>query len=91
MGKWAFPNYYYYYFIYLIIVCFSSLMRARPEASYRCPTLTSSSERVRKWVDHSLLPGSKLKIDPKVLLFVETTFSKLGRDLAELLVHNRMK
>jgi heparan sulfate N-deacetylase/N-sulfotransferase NDST2 len=61
----------------------------RPEATYRCPTLSTDS-RNRNWNDHSL-PNSKVRIDPKVLLFVETTFSKVGRDIAELLVYNRMK
>ncbi|CAL8113862.1 unnamed protein product [Orchesella dallaii] len=68
-----------------------ALMRSRPEASYRCPTLLSEHHRQRKWVDHSLPSSSRLRIDPKVLLFVENTFSKLGRDIAELLVHNRIK
>ncbi len=78
-------------------------MRTRPEASYRCPTLSSHGERMRKWTDHSTIRAANsnkaasfssvagMKMDPKVLLFVDTTFSKLGRDLAELLVHNRMK
>ncbi|XP_021967195.1 bifunctional heparan sulfate N-deacetylase/N-sulfotransferase [Folsomia candida] len=72
------------------------LMRTRPEVLYRCPTLSSSGERMRKYIDHATISAGggnrvRMKIDPKVLLFVETTFSKLGRDLAELLVHNRMK
>lgn len=71
-------------------------MRTRPEVLYRCPTLSSSGERMRKYIDHATISAGggnrvRMKIDPKVLLFVETTFSKLGRDLAELLVHNRMK
>ena len=34
---------------------------------------------------------ARLRIDAKVLVFVETTYSRLGRDIAELLVYNRMK
>ncbi|XP_013102846.2 bifunctional heparan sulfate N-deacetylase/N-sulfotransferase [Stomoxys calcitrans] len=34
---------------------------------------------------------ARLRIDPKVLVFVETTYSGLGRDIAELLVYNRIK
>lgn len=34
---------------------------------------------------------ARLRIDPKVLVFVETTYSQLGRDIAELLVYNRIK
>ncbi len=76
--------------IYICLTC-RMLMRShdRPEATYRCPTLSTDS-RNRNWNDHSL-PNSKVRIDPKVLLFVETTFSKVGRDIAELLVYNRMK
>ncbi|XP_046391931.1 bifunctional heparan sulfate N-deacetylase/N-sulfotransferase isoform X2 [Ischnura elegans] len=32
-----------------------------------------------------------LRIDPKVLVFVETTYSRLGREITELLVYNRIK
>lgn len=35
-------------------------------------------------------PG-RTRIDAKVLLFAETQYSHLGRDIAELLVHNRLK
>lgn len=34
---------------------------------------------------------ARLRIDAKVLVFVETSYSRLGRDIAELLVYNRMK
>lgn len=34
---------------------------------------------------------ARLRIDPKVLVFVETTYTQLGRDIAELLVHTRIK
>lgn len=34
---------------------------------------------------------ARLRIDPKVLVFVETLYSRLGRDVAELLVYNRIK
>jgi len=60
-----------------------------PESTYRCPTL-STNPRNRNWNDHSF-PGPKPRIDPKILLFAETTFSKLGRDIAELFVYNRMR
>ncbi|XP_071440534.1 bifunctional heparan sulfate N-deacetylase/N-sulfotransferase [Hetaerina americana] len=32
-----------------------------------------------------------LRIDPKVLVFVETTYSRLGKEITELLVYNRIK
>lgn len=34
---------------------------------------------------------ARSRIDPKVLVIVETTYSRLGRDIAELLVYNRIK
>lgn len=34
---------------------------------------------------------TRLRIDPKVLVFVETTYSRLGREIAELFVYNRIK
>lgn len=34
---------------------------------------------------------ARLRIDAKVLIFVETTYSRLGKDIAELLVYNRIK
>ncbi|XP_077300149.1 N-deacetylase and N-sulfotransferase sfl isoform X2 [Arctopsyche grandis] len=34
---------------------------------------------------------ARLRIDPKVLVFVESAYTKLCRDIAELLVHNRIK
>jgi heparan sulfate-N-deacetylase len=40
---------------------------------------------------HSHASLGRLRIDAKVLLFAETQYSHLGRDIAELLVHNRLK
>uniref|UniRef100_A0A1A9W4A1 Heparan sulfate-N-deacetylase N-terminal domain-containing protein n=1 Tax=Glossina brevipalpis TaxID=37001 RepID=A0A1A9W4A1_9MUSC len=39
--------------------------------------------------DHRTEAG--LRIDPKVLVFVESTYSQLGRNISELLVYNRIK
>lgn len=41
--------------------------------------------------DHRSIGGLRLRTDPKVLVFVETTYSRLGRDITELLVYNRIK
>jgi heparan sulfate-N-deacetylase. len=40
---------------------------------------------------HNHTSGAKMRIDPRVLVFVETAFSRLGREIAELLVYNRMR
>lgn len=40
---------------------------------------------------HDHRSDARLRIDPKVLVFVETTYSRLGKEIAELLVHNRIK
>jgi heparan sulfate N-deacetylase/N-sulfotransferase NDST2 len=42
-------------------------------------------------VAHDHRSAARLRIDPKVLVFVETTYSRLGREIAELLVYNRIK
>lgn len=44
-----------------------------------------------RFVDHNHRSSVRLRIDPKVLVLVETTYSRLGREIAELLVHNRIK
>jgi hypothetical protein len=64
-----------------------------PQPNFRCPNPRTSSggggsQSRSEQVDHNR-PGPK--IDAKALLFVETTFSKVGRDVAELLVHSRIK
>lgn len=41
--------------------------------------------------DHGHKTEAQLRSYPKVLVFVETAFSKLGREIAELLVHTRIK
>lgn len=73
------------------LLFFSFIHRdTRPEPLIRCrmlndKTIIESSEAP----DHR--SEARLRIDPKVLVFVETTYSKLGRDIAELLVYNRIK
>lgn len=68
---------------------FTNLIRRqwRPEPSIRCQVLAGLS-RVGA---HDHTTSARLRIDPKVLVFVETTYSRLGRDIAELLVYNRIK
>ncbi|KAJ9581959.1 hypothetical protein L9F63_003712, partial [Diploptera punctata] len=68
-----------------------SLIRrdSRPEPSIRCAIL-SGATRVPA-VAHDHRSAARLRIDPKVLVFVETTYSRLGREIAELLVYNRIK
>ncbi|XP_059474716.1 bifunctional heparan sulfate N-deacetylase/N-sulfotransferase [Neocloeon triangulifer] len=54
-----------------------------------CSALTETKKSFNKQLDHR--SAARLRIDPKVLLFVETMYSRLGKDIAELLVHNRIK
>lgn len=42
-----------------------------------------------KTTDHR--SDARLRLERKVLIFVETLYSRLGRDIAELLVYNRIK
>ncbi|PSN31955.1 Bifunctional heparan sulfate N-deacetylase/N-sulfotransferase, partial [Blattella germanica] len=73
--------------------CFviSSLIRrdSRPEPSIRCAILNGATRVPAMAHDHR--SAARLRIDPKVLVFVETTYSRLGREIAELLVYNRIK
>lgn len=55
----------------------------------RCQTLNKSPDVASQSRDHRT--DARLRIDSKVLVFVETTYSKLGREIAEELVYNRIK
>ncbi|KAH0568344.1 hypothetical protein KQX54_020486 [Cotesia glomerata] len=60
----------------------------RPEPAIRCSTLRGAT-RLPVAPDHR--SEARLRIDPKVLVFVETLYSRVGREIAELLVYNRIK
>nr|XP_050846994.1 bifunctional heparan sulfate N-deacetylase/N-sulfotransferase isoform X2 [Vespula vulgaris] len=80
----------FYYTHYVISSPLSSLIHrdTRPEPSIRCSTLKGAT-RLPSAPDHR--SEARLRIDPKVLVFVETLYSRLGREIAELLVYNRIK
>ncbi|XP_074040411.1 N-deacetylase and N-sulfotransferase sfl [Leptinotarsa decemlineata] len=59
----------------------------RPEPNIRCGIM--NGPRILQNHDHKT--DARLRSYPKVLVFVETMYSKLGRDIAELLVHTRIK
>ncbi|RZC33289.1 bifunctional heparan sulfate N-deacetylase/N-sulfotransferase [Asbolus verrucosus] len=59
----------------------------RPEPNIRCGVM--NGPRIPQNHDHKT--EARLRSYPKVLVFVETMYSKLGRDIAELLVHTRIK
>lgn len=62
----------------------------RPSPIVRCRLLDGTDGGdAGQATDHR--SEARLRIDAKVLVFVETTYSRLGRDIAELLVYNRMK
>lgn len=79
----------------MLIYCFSFIRReTRLEPSITCSSLNDGPRNGKKRPSLSLpdhRSAARLRIDPKVLLFVETMYSRLGRDIAELLVHNRIK
>ncbi|CAH1996483.1 unnamed protein product [Acanthoscelides obtectus] len=67
---------------------FSFIYRnVRPQPNIRCGVM--NSPRIIQNHDHKT--DARLRSYPKVLVFVETMYSKLGRDIAELLVHTRIK
>lgn len=61
----------------------------KPMPLIHCQTLNKSPSDPAHTHDHR--SEARLRIDPKVLVFVETTYSKLGREIAEELVYNRIK
>ena len=61
----------------------------KPMPLIHCQTLNKSPADPANTHDHR--SEARLRIDPKVLVFVETTYSKLGREIAEELVYNRIK
>lgn len=62
-------------------------IRKVPEPSFKCNTSPTTSSRPIN--EHST--SARLRIDPKVLLFVETPLSVLGRDIRMLLDWNRIR
>ncbi|XP_039293526.1 bifunctional heparan sulfate N-deacetylase/N-sulfotransferase [Nilaparvata lugens] len=81
------------YYTHYLNSPFSSLMRrdSRPEPSIRCAVLNGGAITHLPVASNDHRSAARLRIDPKVLVFVETTYSRLGKEIAELLVHNRMK
>ncbi|KAK0081401.1 hypothetical protein PV325_012231 [Microctonus aethiopoides] len=79
----------FYYTQYVISSPLSSLIHrdTRPEPSIRCSTLRGAT-RLPVAPDHR--SEARLRIDPKVLVFVETLYSRVGREIVELLVYNRI-
>ena len=66
----------------------------RLEPSIRCSSILENGQRVGGGMNgrsHSHASLGRLRIDAKALLFAETQYSHLGRDIAEFLVHNRLK
>ncbi|KAF5297737.1 hypothetical protein FQR65_LT09911 [Abscondita terminalis] len=59
----------------------------RPEPNIKCSVM--NGPRLPQNHDHKT--EARLRSDPKVLVFVETMYSKLGREIAELLVYTRIK
>lgn len=88
------------FILHILIIPFSpslslcSLIQrdTHPAPIINCRMMNSAGKHIR---DASPAPDhrseARLRIDPKVLVFVETTYSGLGRDIAELLVYNRIK
>lgn len=74
-------------------ICLCSFLHGpRLDSSIHCSSTRENGIRLGNVAgsrSHSS-PG-RLRIDAKVLLFAETQYSHLGRDIAELLVHNRLK
>lgn len=57
-----------------------------PRPLTQCSLLATQQQVTR---DHR--SDARLRIDAKVLVIVESAYSRLGRDIAELLVANRIR
>ena len=57
-----------------------------PRPLSQCSLLASQQQAAR---DHR--SDARLRIDAKVLVIVESAYTRLGRDIAELLVANRIR
>lgn len=81
----------YYYTRHLSSPLPSFLLRKRTylKPMIRCSHLNRTLHV--RFVEHNHRSSARLRIDPKVLVLVETTYSRLGREIAELLVYNRIK
>ncbi|XP_018802324.1 PREDICTED: bifunctional heparan sulfate N-deacetylase/N-sulfotransferase [Bactrocera latifrons] len=82
----------FYYTHYVDTGVFVGLIQrdTRPSPLINCRMVSGKHTRESSRApDHR--SEARLRIDPKVLVFVETTYSGLGRDIAELLVYNRIK
>ncbi|XP_017779396.1 PREDICTED: bifunctional heparan sulfate N-deacetylase/N-sulfotransferase-like isoform X2 [Nicrophorus vespilloides] len=84
------PIYYYrlsQFDLKYININYSFHRSTRPTPNIRCSMI--NGPRLPQNHDHKT--EARLRSDPKVLVFVETMYSKLGKDIAELLVHTRIK
>lgn len=70
-----------------LFVCRLMQRSTRPEPNIKCGVI--NGPRILQNHDHKT--DARLRSYPKVLVFVETMYSKLGKDIAELLVHTRIK
>uniref|UniRef100_A0A1B6ENZ1 [heparan sulfate]-glucosamine N-sulfotransferase n=1 Tax=Cuerna arida TaxID=1464854 RepID=A0A1B6ENZ1_9HEMI len=79
------------YYTHYLSSPFASLIArdSRPHSYISCAVLDGATRLPQ--VSNNHRSAARLRIDPKVLVFVETTYSRLGREIAELLVYNRMK
>lgn len=77
----------FFYTYYVTVPLTSLVWRDRvPRPLSQCSLLASQQQAAR---DHR--SEARLRIDAKVLVIVESAYSRLGRDIAELLVANRIR
>ncbi|CAH2107123.1 unnamed protein product [Euphydryas editha] len=77
----------FFYTYYVTMPLTSLVWRDRiPRPLSQCSLLASQQQTAR---DHR--SDARLRIDAKVLVIAESLYSRLGRDIAELLVANRIR
>jgi heparan sulfate N-deacetylase/N-sulfotransferase NDST2 len=76
--------------IYLLI---NRLIRIPPKPKFRCHSHFDDAFHppMTRMPANSHISNAQLRLDPKVLVFVETQYSKLGKQIIEILESSRIK
>ena len=71
----------------------NTLSKSLPQPTIKClmDDIASSEKRSRRSVINDHMTAARLRIDPKVLVLVETPFTKLGQEIIYVLEASRIK
>lgn len=68
-------------------------MRIPPKPKFKCYSQRRNDTLIHfeRLIFNNHVTSAELRFDPKVLLFVESQYSKLGKEMSEILESSRMK